>query len=293
MCDLCIQAQQHILLAGAEHELILAETLTGTNVAFASRPLSDAEKEAKIRFGELEDNEQAAMKRAETILRTLRGAIGASILGNLLSGNDAVNPATAVAKLTAMSADQPKAVRQAIAAAIPALERLLSRSYTAASTTAIGEAKRQGVKDLPKPLEPSPGAFAAVAAVTAAYPWRRITGKLSDTLISPQNIAGPSLSRAIVLDQLEQIPLDGAVDLARQSIHGATNTGRFNTAEVMEPRESFASEILDRNTCSNCEGVDGKDYDTLAAARDDYTDGGGYRACLGGSRCRGTLALIY
>lgn len=293
MCDLCAVAEQHILLAEAERQIILAETTTGANVAFASRPLSDAEKKAKIRFGELDKAEQAAMSRAETILRTLRGAVGASILGVLLSGNDTVTPEKAVARLTALTADQPKAARNAISQAIPALERILSRSYTDASKIAIAEAKRQGVKDVPVPLEADPGTFAAQAALAATYPWRRLTGKLADTLITPQRVAGPSLTRAMVLDELDQIPMDGAVDLARQTIHGAQNTGRFNTAEVMEPRDCFASEILDSNTCENCERVDGKDYDTLSAAREDYTNGGGYRSCLGGSRCRGTLALLY
>jgi hypothetical protein len=52
-----------------------------------------------------------------------------------------------------------------------------------------------------------------------------------------------------------------------------------------------ASEILDGSTCPPCLGVDGTTYDTYEAAVNDYP-AGGYKNCLGGSRCRGTLIKL-
>lgn len=291
MCDLCSEAETHLLLAGVERQIILAEADEGDSIAAASRPLSGKERAAKIRFGDLDKSEQTAAGRAATILRTLRKKIGATIMGALLSDNDTVAPETAVAKLAAMSTNQPKPASVAISAAVAALQGILAGSYTDASRIAVAEAMRQGLTAAPKPLSVEAGRFAAQATLAPAYLWRRTTGKLEDVLLAPQRISGPPLTRAAVLDQLEDIPVDGAVDLARQSIHAAQGTGRADTAELIGPEDIFSSEILDTATCGPCATADGRDYDSLADARAEYP--GGYVRCDGGGRCRGTLAFIY
>jgi hypothetical protein len=60
-----------------------------------------------------------------------------------------------------------------------------------------------------------------------------------------------------------------------------------------EPSEIWASELLDERTCQRCAEIDGHDYDTLAQARADYPDGGGYKHCESESGCRGTLVFMY
>lgn len=54
----------------------------------------------------------------------------------------------------------------------------------------------------------------------------------------------------------------------------------------------YASEILDSNTCGPCFAEDGKEFDTLDAARGEYSSGG-YDNCEGGPRCRGTIVAVY
>jgi hypothetical protein len=54
----------------------------------------------------------------------------------------------------------------------------------------------------------------------------------------------------------------------------------------------YASELLDENTCVNCEKIDGHKYDTESEATSDYPSGG-FADCLGGPRCRGTIVAVY
>jgi hypothetical protein len=72
----------------------------------------------------------------------------------------------------------------------------------------------------------------------------------------------------------------------------AQNVGRVAAAQtVSEPVVPFASELLDTNTCGPCMANDGREYGSLEAAARDYASGG-FVACEGGPRCRGTLVLV-
>jgi hypothetical protein len=53
----------------------------------------------------------------------------------------------------------------------------------------------------------------------------------------------------------------------------------------------YASEILDTNTCGPCIANDGREYDAIEAAIADYASGG-FHACDGGPKCRGTLVFV-
>lgn len=76
------------------------------------------------------------------------------------------------------------------------------------------------------------------------------------------------------------------------ALTAAQNAGRRATMAANNAVRMYASEILDHNTCERCITVDGREYqDPLLAARDYPT--GGYKDCLGGPRCRGTLVAIY
>lgn len=72
----------------------------------------------------------------------------------------------------------------------------------------------------------------------------------------------------------------------------AQNEGRMAVLAVAPPATYTATEILDRNSCSPCRKIDGTRYTTLADARKAYPTGG-YTACLGGPRCRGTLVTVW
>lgn len=92
--------------------------------------------------------------------------------------------------------------------------------------------------------------------------------------------------------------LEGLTDAAPRTelggaIWSAEGAGRIATLEQAEQQGKGASyfeasEIRDKATCELCERADGRRYDTLAEAKAEYPNGG-YWACKGYIRCRGTI----
>jgi 2'-5' RNA ligase len=82
----------------------------------------------------------------------------------------------------------------------------------------------------------------------------------------------------------------------RESVGGAVTQaqaeGRRTVLAVAPTGRYFASEVLDRNSCKPCRDIDGTEYASLAASFAAYPSGG-YRRCLGGSRCRGTIVTVW
>lgn len=76
------------------------------------------------------------------------------------------------------------------------------------------------------------------------------------------------------------------------AVSQAQNSGRRAVLLQETPESVYASELLDKNTCSNCKSVDGREYDTVTAAEEDYP-AGGFKDCSGGPKCRGTLVGVY
>jgi hypothetical protein len=171
------------------------------------------------------------------------------------------------------------------------IAEILAQVYAGASLIALGEASRQGVKDLPDSLEAAPDRFRPLAKAVALHPWTRLTTKAQADMLTPKALSTPFV-KADVEKALQAIPLDGANDLARQAVNTAHGQGRYDTIAPLQPTEIYASELLDGETCDACEKVDGKEYETLADALTEY-ETGGYGACKGGSRCRGTLVTVY
>jgi len=91
--------------------------------------------------------------------------------------------------------------------------------------------------------------------------------------------------------------LDNLTDAQpRESVGGAVTQaqaeGRRTVLAVAPTGRYFASEVLDRNSCKPCRDIDGTEYQSLAASFAAYPSGG-YRRCLGGSRCRGTIVTVW
>lgn len=292
-CDaLAADLTAEVMLAAAERELILAQTDAGESVAHATRPLSAAEKRAKMRFGEIDKLESAAAEKAAKLLASNAQVYIMAVIGAIFGSRTTVEPAQVVEAFERLARGEiPPKVTAAMDKLGVSITEILDQVYIGSSLIALGEAKRQGVPDLPDPAEPEKGRFDTLAKSVALYPWTRLTTKLQTELLNPKNLATP-FARADVETILKQIPLDGAVDLAKQSINAAHGQGRYDTIAPMEPTETYASELLDGQTCERCEKVDGKEYETFAAGLVEY-ETGGYGACLGGSRCRGTLVTIY
>lgn len=103
--------------------------------------------------------------------------------------------------------------------------------------------------------------------------------------LSPDEVAGA------VREHLEALTDAYLNDMLGGAMTQAQNTGR-RAVMVEKPAQIYASELLDGDTCTNCTGVDAKEYASMAEAEADYPTGG-FKACLGGPRCRGTLVAVY
>lgn len=102
---------------------------------------------------------------------------------------------------------------------------------------------------------------------------------------------GPDEVAAAVREHLEGLSDAFLNDMLGGALTQAQNAGR-RAVMVEKPAEIYSSELLDANTCSACASVDGKEYDDLLDADSDYP-AGGFKDCLGGPRCRGTLVAVY
>lgn len=110
-------------------------------------------------------------------------------------------------------------------------------------------------------------------------------------------IGRPQVSPEQVSDDVEQHLRDLSDASVRESIGGAITTaqneGRRTVLVVAPPASEYvASEILDRNVCGPCRDIDGRSFSTLANALEQYPSGG-YKDCLGGIRCRGTIVAVW
>lgn len=80
------------------------------------------------------------------------------------------------------------------------------------------------------------------------------------------------------------------------ALTAAQNQGRMAALaaapESAGTAEYVAAEFLDKNTCDNCRKVDGTHFGDLAEADAAYPTGG-YVACEGMARCRGTVVAIW
>lgn len=102
----------------------------------------------------------------------------------------------------------------------------------------------------------------------------------------------PEAAAAVVSEHLNSLS-DAALD---EQLGGATqqsyNSGRRAYFRASGPKTIYASELLDANTCTRCNSIDGEEWSTLALAEESYPIGG-YIDCEGGLRCRGTLVAEY
>ena len=110
-------------------------------------------------------------------------------------------------------------------------------------------------------------------------------------------IGRPQISPEQVREQVNQHLEELSDASPRESIGGAItsaqNEGRRTVLAVApEASQYVASEILDRNVCGPCRQIDGTTFDSLPDATEQYPSGG-FRNCLGGIRCRGTIVAVW
>jgi HK97 family phage portal protein len=174
---------------------------------------------------------------------------------------------------------------------------LADMAETAAAQMAA-EAAEQGVKVRPPKLDKSlRNAFGSelveIAAATAgllAADTAASAGREALRLLVPGAV-GAEVARKVgsflrgLKNWFRRDQLGGA-------LHRAQNTGRIATLQAAPVARYVASEKLDTNTCPPCRDIDGTEFEDLDAVRALY-GAGGYQACEGGIRCRGTVTAIW
>lgn len=92
---------------------------------------------------------------------------------------------------------------------------------------------------------------------------------------------------------LSELSDAGPKDVIGGAVTTAQGEGRRIVMSVAPPAAYYeSSEILDKSACSPCREQDGTRYKTLADASEAYPSGG-YKGCLGGPRCRGTIVPVW
>lgn len=174
-----------------------------------------------------------------------------------------------------------------------ALEQAMRDMVAAAVTEAVAEAARQGVTI----------AIPSSDALTAGIPARAMA--VEDLLASGLSNAakrsalvhlGAGIAASEVAAAVRE-HLEGLTDTyLREQLGGALtaaqNEGRLQVMASGPVAHYYASELLDGSTCDNCAAEDERQFTSLAEARKAYPTGG-FRDCLGGARCRGTVVAVY
>lgn len=178
----------------------------------------------------------------------------------------------------------------------PLLGGLASRQ----AARVAAEAAAQGVTTPAVPV-PDPAVTAALdAAVQKVATWPA-SQTLDVARITAAQLAGVHASIGSVIDGIvgavDSLSTKGPLDVANQVANTATGIGRYAGARSVAAGGglavlAYASELLDENTCEECDIVDGTEYLTEAQALADYP-GGQYVLCEGGARCRGMLVYIW
>lgn len=176
-------------------------------------------------------------------------------------------------------------------------------------TPALLDAARRGEEAAEAERQAQVGRAAASAAKPDAD---RVSAEVADRAVMTANVLAQGLGtaaskRATMLATLPpseaaaqtKAYLEGLSDAALNeqlggAVHSSYSAGRAEVMRVSSPKAVYASEILDRNTCTQCNAIDGSEYPSVEAGEAaGYAGGGGYTSCEGGLRCRGTLVAVY
>lgn len=174
-----------------------------------------------------------------------------------------------------------------------ALFPLLRKQAELAAAAVAAEALAQHLDIAPGVL--SPGVLTSLAVRAAAVETLLVSGlALSAARRAVQGWSPASnadLPRAVSghLEQMSPAAVDEHLSGAASQ---ARNDGRRFALSTWPAGTTFyASELLDSRTCSFCDDVDGTEYKSIEDTVLDYPTGG-YKDCLGGVRCRGTIVAV-
>lgn len=261
----------------------------------ARRGLLASEIQAKVNFLGIEQDSQTDSDHLAEELIAARLVMRHLLADDLRQRTTTEQRITRLQELSISGLASVQGIGQLVTENAAQLRKLIGEAAQHAATRMAGEASAQGV-NIPADLvlDAASGVVLdqqanRLAMVPQADALRALVEGIAplsstiapDEVLATVNSIGASLS-------------DGPLDrVARQAVSSATGIGRMSIAESSEqPVEIFASELLDRATCSPCIHIDGRQYGSFAALRQDYPSGL-YLHCLGGLQCRGTPVIVY
>ena len=247
----------------------------------------DVEVRAAVDFGALDAAFDTAAQDAEALYRQVVIPAQIAALADGIRNTKAGEPRKVLTKAAMAALQAPREGHDELAA-------ILLDAARVGASTALAEAQAQGV--ILAPVED------AVLAQMVGDQADAMTTMAADGI----SIAAARKATALVgggrpIDSvaseveahLRAMKHQWTSDQLRGAVQMAQNGGRLAVMDQAEGAVGFyASELLDTNTCAHCVNIDGKEYDTVAAARLDYPSGG-FHACEGGPRCRGTVVAVY
>ena len=260
------------------------------SLTLPDRPLrrqpNDTEVRAGVDFRGMDQAHSSVLEQAKQLFQgqVIPGQIAA--LASQIQGLTDPTP-DELAKVTAptMGADD--------------LSVLLAQAARSGANAAIGELAAQGAPATSAPEDAVLAALVAdqaqAVAAMAANGLSLAAQRKAASLASQDGRTAEDIAAA-VQTHLGGMKHQWTMDQLQGAVTMAQNAGRFEVfgdAQAQDVPLSFeASELLDSATCGPCIQVDGKHYDTLAQAMLDYPTGG-YFACEGGPRCRGTAVAVF
>lgn len=319
LAELLLDAE--VALLEAELDLTVELITAGYGVPGHREPMTH-EVVAGVRFAELERIVEDTYAQLARIGDRVRGEVLDRLALDLgdpdLLGDDPTTVGRRLADLAdpTSSAQLPGLVEDVLIPARAEAAERLDNLHRAAGQQALDEAARQGATgvELRTPAAPSPRVRQLLddrAGDLVLNPYRRLVEVARAAAVTAPPTATSFDVFALAVDAAEGASTAGTEDLARRAASVAHDEGRTATltelaapatatvdgdrVEVppLVPAHVYSSELLDRNTCRPCSLVDGRDYVDLEEAHRDYPGNGGFHACEGRDRCRGTLVIVW
>lgn len=236
----------------------------------ARRELTDAEEAAGL------DPEAVDTAREEILAELLAAwaAVEAAQHAELIAQITAAVGAAALAALTVDTSDAALALAAAMAAAARAGRDL-----------AVAEAARQGVEVALPEIDED-------ALLERADALARVMGAQTSSAAAREalRLSGGGATGAEIADGVRAYFADLSVSWVEAQLGAAVQDGLTTGRALVLASGTrwFASEVLDKATCSRCRDIDGTEFASWDEAAAAYPTGG-FRDCQGRLRCRGIV----
>lgn len=269
-------------LGSRQHDHAHAAAQTIDNPAIGHREPNEHEVRAGVDFAGMQSNWESAVHGITDEWKPIQALQVAALVAS-------IKDAVAAGDITALAT-----VSAPVLGADLILKHMTSMA-TLSAAAANAEAVKQGLKAAD--VDVSTLGLAERSEAIATLLSGSISGSAARNAVLSFG-GSDSLDPDAVADDI-QSKLEGLSDSYLNDTLGgamtqAQNTGRRAVMSEVgdDDTDYYASELLDQNTCSECAAEDGTQFASLSDSETFYP-AGGYKDCLGGPRCRGTIVAVY